>query len=175
MSMMVQSGRFAVSGGGGDPSFASVGFLSEFIEGALTDLSPSAGPMLPICGPTFRSDSPKFGRSYMKTDLVQDSVYMDDHATDINVQDHDFCIEFWFRRSTAMINTQRMAGRYSTSGSSHRCFVFRYSTTGSGQLNFTASTNGSSDTNTATPFVSLIAFRRCVVSVASPPALVVPS
>jgi len=150
MSMMVQSGRFAVSGGGGDPLFGDVGFLAEFLEGSLTDLSDNAGQMLPVCGPTIRSDSPKFGRSYMKTDLVQNSVYRDDDAFVLNLRDDDFCIEFWFRRSTVMANTQPMAGRYSTSGTNHRGYFFRYNNIGSGQISFLVSTNGSAVTHTAT-------------------------
>jgi hypothetical protein len=149
--MMVQSGRFAVSGGGGDPLFGDVGFLSEFLEGSLTDLSANAMPMLPICGPTIRFDSPKFGMGYMKSDLVQTSVYRDNSGgSELNLRDDDFCIEFWFRRSTVMANTQPMAGRYSTSGSSHRCFMFRYNNIGSGQISFLASTDGSTVTHTAT-------------------------
>ena len=135
---------------GGDPSFSNVGLLSEFTQYSLTDLSGLGQTMDIIGSARRRTAAPKYGTAYLNCRGGNDGLVRANDNTNMAVGSGDFTIEFWIKRATSPANTDRLAGRYSTSGTTNRGYYFHYTTTGTGVLNFSvANAAGSAVAGTA--------------------------
>jgi hypothetical protein len=135
---------------GGDPAFANVGLLSEFTQYSLPDLSDLGQTMDIIGAVRRRTPAPKYGTAYVNCRGGNDGLVRANNNTAMAVGSGDFTIEFWIKRDTPPANTDRLAGRYSTSGTTNRGYFFGYTTAGTGVLNFSvANAAGSAVAGTA--------------------------
>jgi hypothetical protein len=140
-----------VSGGAGDPDFASVVLLLGFegVDGATstTDESSSAHAITVGLGAQIDTAQKKFGLSSVLMDGANDVVYAGDHV-DFEFGANPFTIEGWFRWDAIGSSYTGVVSKWKGLGNS-RQFSLEYNETG-GALEFWISNNGSTSTKILT-------------------------